>query len=125
MQRSSVLSIIIILGLALAVPVGAGELPYTFTTIDVPIPGADTFASGINNAGEIVGDFPAIDLAAERGFLKSGSTFTFFDAPGATGPFGTQPKGINTAGQIVGFFSDRGQPFIHGFLKVGNQHHSH
>ena len=68
---------------------------YTFTTIDVP---AATFtrAFGINDGGQIVGDF--LDARGEHGFLKDGATFTTID-----GAFGsTLALGINDVGQIVG-----------------------
>jgi hypothetical protein len=83
---------------------------YTFTTIDVP--GANfTQPKGINNAGQIVGEFS--DAAGAHGFLKAGATFTTIDVPGADF---TLASGINNAGQIVGEFLDSG---IHGFLKDG------
>jgi probable HAF family extracellular repeat protein len=70
----------------------------TFTTIDVP--GATyTQASGINNAGQIVGGFFDSN-GISHGFLKVGGTFRTIDAPGATLAFasGTIATGINDAG---------------------------
>jgi len=47
---------------------------YTFTTIDVP-GGINARALGINDAGQIVGDFRDA-TGAVHGFLKDGATFT-------------------------------------------------
>src|SRR6476661_2385584 len=82
----------------------------TFTTIDAP--GSSlTQATGINDAGQIVGIFD--DRTGTHGFLKAGSTFTTMDVPGFT-----TASGINNAGQIVGQFRDI-YGVYHGFLEVG------
>ncbi len=71
---------------------------FTFSTIDVP--GAqETEAHGINDAGQIVGDF--VDNAGLHGFLYDRGTFTTIDVPGAQS---TQAFGINDSGHIVGVF---------------------
>src|SRR4051794_30810636 len=63
---------------------------FIFTQIDVP--GAtSTSASGINDAGQIVGQF---NNGGTHGFLYSGGSFTQIDAPGATFA-GTSASGIN------------------------------
>ena len=78
------------------------------TLIDVP--GATgTEAFGINNAGQIVGEFQ--DASGFHGFLDSGGSFTTIDVPGATT---TAASGINNNGQIVGYFVDASGE--HGFL---------
>ena len=97
------------LSLAFSTPVTAGQ--YIFTTIDNPagsVNGERTRAFGINDAGQIVGDFGA------HGFLYSGGIFTTIDVPGAGV---TQAFDINSAGQIVGTFSD--STGTHGFLYSG------
>src|SRR5437660_1241498 len=85
----------------------------TFTTIDVPLPGAFfTEPLGINDAGEIVGRI--IDSNVFHGFLRTAGIFTAIDAPGSSF---TRALGINDAGQIVGDFVDsagRG----HGVLRT-------
>jgi probable HAF family extracellular repeat protein len=83
--------------------------PYGFATIDEPLafPGF-TEASGINDAGQIVGTFLDTSIV-QHGFLLSGGSFTTIDAP--FGP--TAAAGINAAGDIVGFSG------AHGFLKTG------
>jgi hypothetical protein len=76
----------------------------TFTQIAVP--GA-TSASGINDAGQIVG------TANGHGYLlDSDGTFIQIDVPGA---IATNASGINDAGQIVGTFFDA-RSVQHGFL---------
>jgi probable HAF family extracellular repeat protein len=81
-----------------------------FTTINFP--GAtDTVASGINNAGKIVGQFTD-QSGTIHGFVLDADGFTQIDAPGATR---TALAGINDAGQMVGGFLDSGMTF-HGLL---------
>ncbi|HYM91868.1 MAG TPA: hypothetical protein VEW91_09580 [bacterium] len=78
----------------ITIPTRAAD-SFSFTTIDAP--GATrTWASGINDAGQIVGSFN------NHGYLRtSWGAFTTFDVPGATD---TGAEGINNAGQIVGTF---------------------
>ncbi len=81
----------------LASPAWAQGPPYTFTKIQVP--GAmKTEASGINNAGQVVGTYWSFD-GTVHGYLFDGSTHATIDFPGA--PY-TFVFGINAAGQIVG-----------------------
>jgi probable HAF family extracellular repeat protein len=82
-----------------------------FTTIDVP--GAfETEAFGINNSGQIFGNFK--DSRGTHGFLYTGGRFTTIDVPSASE---TTTNRINDRGQIVGNFKDsRG---THGFLYTG------
>src|SRR5438105_4544655 len=88
-----------------------------FTTIDDPLATTTTIASGINDAGQIVGQFRDASNRA-HGFLLSGGSFITIDDPAATGPgSGTFVQGINDARQIVGSYIDaRGS---HGFLLSG------
>src|SRR4029077_8689079 len=85
-----------------------------FRTIDVP-GASDTQATGINNAGQIVGTF--FD-GTTHGFVYAGGTFTTIDVPDAdvfTG-FINGVNGINDTGHVVGatgFFTSS-----HGFLDV-------
>jgi probable HAF family extracellular repeat protein len=94
--------------LLFVIPVLAHAVPYTFTTIDVPTAGR-TEASGINDAGQIVGTCAGCEGG---GFLFEGGTFTAIDVPGA---LGTEASGINDVGQIVGSFAGS-EGLIHGFL---------
>jgi len=101
---------------ALAANSPANASDYVFTQIDVPgatATNGGTLAYGINDAGQIVGEFD--NSTGEHGFLDTGGSFTQIDVPGAS--FGTLALGINDSGQIVGrFFNSTGD---HGFLDTG------
>jgi len=79
----------------------------TFITINGPgSPGGNT--NGINEAGQIVGEYGTAG-GNIRGFLLSQGNFVSFIYPGATL---TRPWKITPDGQhIVGFYDD-----LHGFL---------
>ena len=88
-----------------------------FTTFNVPNdhPEFGTVAMGINDIGEVVGNY--VDTSGDNfkrhGFLRSSKgTFTSFDFPDRTF---TSPTGINNSGQIVGFYADE-DFFFHGFV---------
>jgi probable HAF family extracellular repeat protein len=85
-----------------------------FITLDDPHATNGTVASGINDAGQIVGVY--FDATGEHGFVWTGTgVFTTLDDPLATN--GTVVSGINDAGQIVGaYFDATGE---HGFLLNG------
>jgi uncharacterized membrane protein len=91
----------------------AGVVGYTFTEIDVPgsQPGSTgAFDLGINDLGQIVGDFT--DNAGTHGFLDSGGNFTTINPPGDTF---TTLVGINNRGQILGQSSSLGNfLYAHG-----------
>jgi uncharacterized membrane protein len=71
-----------------------------------------TFAFGINNAGDIVGDY-TVDGNETHGFLLSGGYYTTIDYPGATFTF---LFGINDVGQIVGSAAGRSGELKRGFV---------
>jgi probable HAF family extracellular repeat protein len=105
MHRHLLLALLL-LGIMLSALATAQDPSYTFTTLDVPFPGAhDTGATGINNHGQIVGGY--LDSRnQDQGFLDNRGVFTTI--------LNTEPQGINNQGQITGFYSDgRG---LHGFL---------
>lgn len=81
----------------------------SFTAIDFPGATGGTAANGINDAGEIVGNFS--DGTGGHGFVDAGGVFTAIDLAGA---METSVTGINDAGQIVGFYLDPNG--IHGFI---------
>jgi probable HAF family extracellular repeat protein len=82
----------------------------TFTTINFP--GANyTVATGINNAGEVVGYY-ADGFTKVHGFTYDNGTFTTIDSPNG---LGTWISGINSKGQIVGYYSDALSVF-HGLV---------
>src|SRR6266567_752329 len=75
---------------------------YSFTDVDYP--GAVwTVPTGINDSGQIVGQYLA-SSGVRHGFLLSGGTYTTIDCPD---PYtdGSNAVGINNSGQIVGFCS--------------------
>ncbi len=82
-----------------------------YTTIDNG-PVVATFATGINNAGSIVGYYYA--FVDSLGFTVIGGTTATFNVPGAQF---TLPNGINSLGQIVGQVIGSND---WGFLKNGS-----
>jgi probable HAF family extracellular repeat protein len=93
----------------------------TFINTMINVPGDDamlgTVAFGINDLGQIVGDYVASSQPSpadglRHGFLLSQGTYTTLDPPGSTF---TVAEGINNAGVIVGVYFDAdGQR--HGFF---------
>jgi len=91
----------------------------TFTTIDYGNSNPNTYLSGINDSGAVVGGYGtsetlnSVNYAWQHGFLYSGGTFNTFDAP-----FGdvqvTTPWGMNNKGEIVGGYVDS-QGMNYGF----------
>src|SRR5262249_27785583 len=84
-----------------------------YTTLDDPLGIGNTTATGINNAGQIVG-FYFDSAGREHGFLFSGGFYTTIDDPSAT--IGTEAFGINDNGQVVGFYTDVSG--THGFVET-------
>ena len=90
-------------GFILAVSLLGGPIPaawadvYSFTTLDDPR-GGGTVAVGINDAGQIVGEY-GVDQGLPVGFLLSVGNYSTVLPPGSN--FGGA-NGINGAGQIVG-----------------------
>jgi len=87
---------------------------FTFTTIDVP--GAtNTYAIGINNAGQIVGSFSEDNPDRFTGFLDTNGVLTTINVPGAVG---TSASAISNTGIIAGSFTDTQPPRIQALLFV-------
>lgn len=79
----------------------------------IAYPGAiSTTASGINNAGRIVGSYQISPLLTS-GFLYNAGVFTPISVPGATS---TYAEGINNLGEIVGYYVDAHGH--HGFVDI-------
>src|SRR5258708_39668296 len=101
------------------------KVPFTFVTVDVPVPGAaSTMVVGINNRGDMVGSYNFIPGAGAfglpPGFLgkafvwSADGTFTTIDGPGPVNPQLCQPpqsfqscyfieaRAINDQGDVVG-----------------------
>ena len=84
----------------------------TYTTLTDPLAAKNaTYASGVNNIGQIVGQYYDAGWAS-HGFTDTNGTFKTIAAPGATL---TVANGINNAGQIVGYYIDSLSAY-HGFL---------
>ena len=92
-------------------PKGPAQAQYTFSSVDVP--GAkQTYALGMNDAGQIVGYYNFSVGSPSHAFLLSDCQYTTIDVPGATS---TQAYGINNAGQIVGGYYNA-DGLTHAFL---------
>lgn len=137
MRAKRFLAVVLLSGLLQARPVLSFIPPprlfvYAFQTIDFPN-APSTGAKGINDKGEIVGQFPpgltSNGVGGSHGFLFSNGVFTAIDwgvAPSPVpqclpGPLPstcvqTDTSGINNQDQIVGNFTPNGLP---GFELVG------
>jgi hypothetical protein len=74
-----------------------------YLPFEAPDPSVQLFPTGINNRGEIVGEY-IIAASKESNFLRDRrGRITSFDVPGARG---TEPSDINDRGQIVGTCSE-------------------
>ena len=111
----ALLTLAALAALALAAPPAAARAgTYNFVTIDGPAAVGYTYASGINDRGQVVGYYG--DGSGFHGFVRSadGKSFTTLDDP--AGVFGTTAgTGINARGQIVGIYSDASGN-VHGFV---------
>ena len=78
-----------------------------------------TYASGINDADQVVGTAMTTYGGLQQGFLYQNGTFTFIDDPDAgTGSGqGTDAVAINNSGVIVGFYTI--VQVMHGFVDIG------
>jgi len=85
-------------------------------------PGADpsrtpggTATYSVNDAGQIVGY--AIDSnGIYHGFVKTGSSFTTLDYPGAVQYGGTSANGINNEGVVTGYYDSNSSGGFSGFI---------
>jgi len=82
------------------------------TIVNFTVPGAtQTFASGINNRGQIVGTYlNGGSYSVQHGYLRdTNGSYTTIDMTGlAWGQAGTRLNGINNAGQMIGDLSTYG-----------------
>lgn len=74
--------------------------------------GLDVWASGINDAGQIAGEYADFDLNMSLGFVYDGNELTVISYPGA---IYTTVSGINDLGQLVGSFMDENYVY-HGYI---------
>ena len=91
-----------------------GGLVETYTPIVYPGAG-NTYPSGINNEGKIVGYYKDSDDNDYHGFLYDGINFTSIDVPGAVV---TRAYRINNSGMILGYY-ESGDGRNHGFVFDG------
>src|ERR1700688_2761629 len=90
------------LGAAIADHPGRAMTTYTYTTLNDPL-GVGPYGTvfyGINDAGQIVGDY--CDGSVAHGFLYSGGVYTTLNDPLGTTTFAF---GVNNVGQVVGKYS--------------------
>lgn len=97
---------------------------HSFSTFDPPgfastsFPGT-SFASGINDTGEIAGGVKNNDNAGQQAYIKNGDAFSLYNHPDADPSRGTEFEGINNAGVRVGSFTDNTDT-PHGIIQIGN-----
>lgn len=86
----------------------------TFSEVKIPgFPNAPAVAQGVNDLGDIVGQFNG--NGTDFGFLLHQGKLTIISFPGATS--GTFPSGINNQGVIVGtYFVNEQRTGAHGFM---------
>jgi hypothetical protein len=100
---------------ALTVSGGPSFASPAFTDINALLPANfNSQATGVNNAGEVVGFYQMAD-GNFSAFTDLGGSITSFEVPGATS---TQALGVNDLDQIVGDFVDN-MGVMHGFLDIG------
>jgi probable HAF family extracellular repeat protein len=95
---------------AMLICVSAGQAAQSFVTLqDTGAGAATTEATGINNAGQIVGNY--IDSNTTHGFSYSGGSYTTIDVPSSAA---TTASGVSNGGQVTGSYTDGGGG-SHGF----------
>lgn len=92
---------------------------YTFTKIMVP-GSTQTHATGINNAGLVVGSYKD-GAGVTHGFLFDGVNYITIDYPGSNEHYAI---GIGPAGQIVGTHGAAPEGPWHAFIKNGTEYTS-
>jgi hypothetical protein len=85
-----------------------------FSEVKLPgFPSAPAIAEGINDLGDIVGQFNG--NGSDLGFLLHQGKLTIISFPGAAG--GTFPSSINNQGAVVGTYFDQAERSgVHGFM---------
>ena len=86
-------------------------------TFDPPGTGLGSYATGINQAGVITGEFENANGTDTHGFVRApDGTFTMIDVPGGTGL--TNPTSINPRGIVAGSYAVN--ITFHGFVRSSN-----
>jgi uncharacterized membrane protein len=116
--RPSLIAIAILLASA------ASSRAASYTTIDAPGAIGFTSATGINDAGDVVGIFQ--QPGGTRSYSRTCAGYTVIHVPGADPHLGTHARDINNAGEIAGFyyftvtFPDGSGSSPLGFVKSGD-----
>jgi hypothetical protein len=84
----------------------------TFTTIQDPNATEGTYATGMNDNGEIVGFF--FNSTGSHGFIDDRGVFTTINDP--FGMDGTYLLGVNDSGELLGSYTSGSGP--HGFVAI-------
>jgi uncharacterized membrane protein len=71
--------------------------PYVFTVLEASPTGCCSAGKGINNLGQVVGDYYVGPTGPNHSFIYEAGLYTTFDLP-----FGASGNGFNDAGDIVG-----------------------
>jgi probable HAF family extracellular repeat protein len=87
---------------------------------DLGISGPGSFASAINNAGQIAGSYLLSDGQTWHGFLYSDGKMTDLGTLGGTG---SQARAINASGHVAGVATLTGDTVFHAFLYSDGQMH--
>jgi probable HAF family extracellular repeat protein len=118
-----VIACAVLSGLLMAPAPGSAQIPGTFTKFDVPGAGTEagegTSPHGINDRGEITGEFKDASSVV-HGFIRhQDGTFSSFDAPRAStaAGLGTLPRQINNSGEVAGFYNAGPKGVRHGFVR--------
>jgi hypothetical protein len=104
-----------------AIVLSASNDPHVFfraadgSYTSVLVPGASTTATGIDNAGNVVGSYETTPPFTISFFRGANGVFQTIQVPGA---MSTQVAGMNNLGQAVGTYFDNGRA-AHGFLWRG------
>ncbi len=86
-----------------------------FKQITIPgFPNAVVTANGVNDNGDVVGQFNPNPPNAAMGYLLHNGKLTVLSFPGAAG--GTNPTSINNQGVIVGTYFLSSEDTAHGFM---------
>jgi hypothetical protein len=104
---------------------GAYAGGYTYTTLFGPTGAIVTEAFGIDNNGDVVGEY-INGSGGHYGFLYSQGTYTTLYGPsntGATDPF-TEATGISNSGEIVGSYGDFLTGKAYGYTYIGGTYTS-
>jgi len=87
---------------------------YSYTTVADPNATGATVAIGINNSGEVVGNY--FDSAGAHGFIDNNGVYTTLNDPNGVGNYATTVTGINNGGVVLGSFENAQsdyQPFVY------------